>query len=78
MLFHDSTSGFTLIKYSLRQIVRVKALHAVPVFTAGQMAGWAVLTEAANAPAVSALAPATYTGASPAANLALGIDTVLC
>lgn len=78
MLLHDSTGGLTLMEYSLRQIVRVKALHTVPVFTAGQMAGWAVLTETANAPGVGALTPATHTGASSAANLALGIDTVLC
>lgn len=31
MLFHDSTGGFTLIKDSLRQIVRVKALQTIPV-----------------------------------------------
>lgn len=42
------------------------------------MAGWAVLAEAANAPGIGALTPATHTGASSAANLALGVDTVLC
>jgi hypothetical protein len=50
----------------------------IPVFTAGEMAGWAVLTETANASGISTLTPATHAGASPAANLALGVDTVLC
>lgn len=58
--------------------MKVETLQTAPVFIAGRMAGWAVLAEAADASGISALTPATHTGASSAANLALGIDTALC
>lgn len=49
----------------------------IPVFIAACVTRGAVFTEAADAPGVSALAPATYTRASATAHLALWIDAVL-
>lgn len=49
----------------------------IPVFIAGCVTRGAVFTEAAYAPGIGALTPATYTCASSTTHLALWIDTVL-
>lgn len=49
----------------------------IPVFSAGCVTRGTMFTEAADAPGICALTPATYTCASSTTHLALWIDTVL-
>ena len=49
----------------------------IPVFIAGCMTCGTMFTEAADAPGIGALTPATYTCASSTTHLAFWIDTVL-